>query len=113
MAQPASGLDIPPAVGPIEPAQAISFPDLRLQNGPIEGTDDADTSVTDLRSPCRNYADEPSILPDPGFAECWNEKKTAWDRTKPSAIGLSGPQMNSPLAPTSLKSGAPRETPVP
>ena len=113
MAQPVSGLDIPSAVGPMEPVQAISFPDLRLQNGPLDTTADAGTSVSELRSPCRNYADEPSVSPDPKFAECWNEKKTAWDRTKPSAVGLDGPQMNTPLAPGSIKSGAPRETPVP
>ncbi len=110
---PSGGRDLPPVTGPVEPAQPIGFPDLRLDGGRTVEADGADLGVADLQPPCRSYADEPSTQPDPGFAECWNEKKTAWSLTKPSAIGLSQPQMNSPLNPGSINGGAPRETPVP
>ena len=108
-----SGLNLPPATLPMEPAQPISFPDLRLQSAQAMDTDGSNAEVADLRAPCRDYADQPSTQPDAGFAECWNEKKTAWGLTKPSAIGLSQPQMNSPLSSGSINGGAPRETPVP
>ena len=113
MMSPPANLDIPPATFPMEPAQPISFPDLRLGGAQSAEADGSDLNVADLQPPCRNYADEPSTQPDPGFADCWNEKKTAWELTKPSAIGLSQPQMNSPLSSETIKSGAPRQTPVP
>ena len=113
LALPTPGVDAPYATLAVQPVQAISAPDLRLDLGQPAETDGLDMGSAELKAPCRSYADEPSAQPNPGFAECWNEKKTAWYLTKPSAIGLSLPQMNTPLNSASIKSGAPRETPVP
>ena len=119
-------LQPPAAVAPVQPVQAvqpISFPDLRLAGG-LSGdasanpsADPSDLSAApgpyDLQPPCRNYADAPSAQPDMSFGDCWNEKKTAWERTKPTATGPSQPQMDTPHSSGPIDGAKPRETPTP
>ena len=77
------------------------------------GEEGAPLELSDLQPPCRQYADEPSSQPDTSFARCWNTKKTAWDFDKPSAVGLTLPQMNTPLGQDAPSGGKPRDVPTP